>query len=344
VKTGRLVSAALARAPRPGAALARTFLAGAVLTVGGARAQEPPPRPDASLPDLSTPLGKAVDGERRGRIEEALRKGDHEQAQGLLLQAIEREPPSADLLRLLGGVYFVRGNFLGAAVAFKKAEVLAPLDERSRFTLAMSYVVLGRRDWARPEIQKLSESAPRNALYVYWTARFDYDDGQYGAAVKGLLQSIALDGRFVKAHDNLGLSYEALGRNEEAVRSYQEAIRLNREASAPSPWPPLNLGVLLTRLDRLDEAEPLFRESLRADPRFPQGHYQLGVALEKKGRAAEAVQELEEAARLDASYPEPHYALARLYRRSGNIEKADRALELFQRLKKEKSQAGPGAN
>jgi tetratricopeptide (TPR) repeat protein len=311
--------------------------------VPAAHSQEPPSRPDSSLPDLTAPLGKSIDGELRTRIEEALRKGDHERAQTLLLQAIEREPSSPELLRLLGGVYFVRGNYLGAAVAFKKAEVLAPLDERSRFTLAMSYVVLGHRDWARPELQKLSDSAPGNPLYPYWTARFDYDDGQYAAAVKSLLQAIALDARFVKAHDNLGLCYEALGRYDEAIRSYEDAIRLNREGTAHSPWPPLNLGVLLTRLDRLDEAESLFREALRGEPRFAQGHYQLGVALEKKGRAAEAVQELEEAARLDPAYPEPQYALARLYRRSGNPEKADRALELFQTLKRErdKTKAGP---
>jgi tetratricopeptide (TPR) repeat protein len=327
--------------------LARGVLAGGLLAVialaaPAARGQEPPARPDPSLPDLIAPLGKGIGGERRARIEEALRKGAHEQAEALLLEAVEREPPSAELLRLLGGVYFVRGNYLGAAVAFKKAEVLAPLDERSRFTLAMSYVVLGHRDWARPELQKLSASAPRNPLYLYWTARFDYDDAQYAAAAQGFVQVIALDGRFVKAHDNLGLCYEALGKYDEAVRSYQEAIRLDREVSTRSPWPPLNLGVLLARLDRLDEAEPLFRESLRVDPRFPQGHYQLGVALEKKGRTAEAVQELEEAARLDASYPEPHYALARIHRKSGDAEKADRALVLFQKLKKEKGQAGPG--
>jgi len=323
------------------AALARAFLAGAVLVATAADAQEAA-RPDASLPDLSPLRGKTVDREQRARIEEALRAGAYDRAEALLLEAVEQAPQSPELLRLLGGVFFVRGRHLNAAVAFKKAEALAPLDERSRFTLAMSYVVLGRRDWARPELEKLSQAAPPNPLYLYWTARLDYDDGQYAAAVKGLLQALALDPRFVKAHDNLGLCYEALGRHDEAIRSYQEAIRLNREATAPSPWPPLNLGILLTRLDRLDEAEALLRESVRVDPRFPQGRYQLGVALEKKGRAAEAVQELEEAARLDASYPEPHYALARLYRRNRNPEKADRALETFQRLKKEKGQAGPG--
>jgi len=313
----------------------------AVLGALAASAQEPP-RPEGTVVPLDArdldAAGLAVD--RRALIAQALAGGAYEQAQVMLVEEATRNPRSPELLRLLGGVYFVRKEFLGSAIAFKKAEALAPLDERSRFTLAMSYVVLGRRDWARPELQRLSQSAPRNPLYLYWNARLDYDDAKYAAAVDGLLQTIALDPRFVKAHDNLGLSYEALGRNDDAIRSYQEAVRLNREVAAHSPWPPLNLGLLLSRLDRLDEAEPLFRESVRLDPRFPQGHYQLGTALEKKGRAAEAVEELEEAARLDASYAEPQYALARLYRRSGNAEKADRALERFLALKKEKGQAG----
>jgi tetratricopeptide (TPR) repeat protein len=308
-----------------------------------ASAQEPP-RPEGTVVPLDArdldAAGLTVD--RRALIAQALAGGAYEQAQAMLVEEATRNPRSPELLRLLGGVFFVRKEFLGSAIAFKKAEALAPLDERSRFTLAMSYVVLGRRDWARPELQKLCQSAPRNPLYLYWTARLDYDDGKYATAVDGLLQATSLDPRFVKAHDNLGLSYEALGRYDDAIHSYQEAVRLNREVAAHSPWPPLNLGLLLSRLDRLDEAEPLFRESVRLDPRFPQGHYQLGATLEKKGRADEAVKELEEAARLDASYAEPHYALARLYRRQGDAEKADRALERFLALKKERGQArGP---
>lgn len=309
-----------------------------------ASAQERPSVPDLLPPTLDGgDLEKTgPDRERRARIEQALRASAFDRAEALLRDAIEREPTAADLLRLLGGLFFLRHDYLNAAVAIKKAEALAPLDERSRFTLAMSFVVMGRRDWARPELAKLVEAAPGNALYCYWNARLDYDDGQYAGAVRGLLRAIELDRRFVKAHDNLGLSYEALGRYDEAIRSYREAIRLNRELKSPSPWPPLNLGILLTRLDKLDEPESLFREALGADPRFPQGHYQLGALLEKKGRSAEAILELEEAARLDPSYPEPHYALARLFRRSGDAERADRALETFQRLKKQKGQTGSG--
>ncbi|HEY2941746.1 MAG TPA: tetratricopeptide repeat protein [Vicinamibacteria bacterium] len=313
----------------------------AVLVAVTAAAQEPV-RPDATFAPLDAREldTAAVAADRRALIAQALGAGAYERAQTMLVEEVTRNPQAPELLRLLGAVRFMQREYLGAAVAFKKAEVLAPLDERSRFTLAMSYVVLGRRDWARPELQKLSQSAPRNPLYRYWTARLDYDDGKYAAAADGLVHVIALDPRFVKAHDNLGLCYDALGRYDDAIRSYQEAVRLNREGSPGSPWPPLNLGVLLSRLDRQDEAEPLFREAVRLDPRLAQGHYQLGTALEKKGRAEEAVSELEEAARLDASYAEPHYALARLYRRRGDAAKADRALERFLALKKEKGQAG----
>jgi tetratricopeptide (TPR) repeat protein len=304
--------------------------------------QEPYPGAGPPSPDLDALDRATLDDTRRADIARALRERAYERAETLLVEALERQPRSPELLSLLGGVSFVRGHALNAAIAFKKAEALQPLDERSRFTLAMSYVALGRRDWARPELAKLRSSAPRNALYAYWMSRLDYDDGQYATAVQGFLHTIELDPGFTKAHDNLGLSYEALGRFDEAVRSYQAAVSVNREQKSKWPWPALNLGLLLSRLDRPDEAEPLFREALRDDPRFAQGHYQLGVLLERSGRLTDAATSLEEAARLDPAYPEPRYALARVYRRRGEADRADRALQEFQRLKKEKGQTGPG--
>jgi tetratricopeptide (TPR) repeat protein len=313
-------------------------------------AQEAPPRPDPASPSelgtdgLAGGLDKAaLDGESRAHLEDALRTRDYDQAEALLLEAVERAPRSPELLRLLGSVRFLSGKALGAAVALKKAEAIAPLDERSRFTLAMSYVAMGRRAWARPELRTLTQAAPKNTLYLYWTARLDYDDGQYAAAVEGLKRTIEIEPGFMKAHDNLGLAYEALGRSDEAIASYESALRLSRASISRSPWPALNLGLLFARQGRLDEAEALFRESLRADPAFPQGHYQLGTVLEKKGRYDEAKAELEEAARRDTTYPEPQYALARIHRRLGEAEKAHDALELFQKLKNEKAKAASGS-
>jgi tetratricopeptide (TPR) repeat protein len=308
----------------------------------GSTGPQEPPRADPGVapPDARDLDAAHLEGNRRLLIDQALKSGAYDRAEGLLLEAVEGNPASPALLRLLGGVFFVRGEYLSSAVALKKAEALAPLDERSRFTLAMSYIVMGRRGWARPELEKLAGSDAKNPLYPYWIARLEYDEQHYADAVEGFKRALALDPTYLKAHDNLGLAYDALGRYEEANRSYQEAVRLNRDRQAHSPWPALNLGILLTRLDRLDEAEPLLRESAREDPRFAQAHCQLGLVLEKKGRSAEAIAELDQAAQLDPHYPEPHYALARLYRRGRDADKADRALETFLALKKEKGQAG----
>ena len=301
--------------------------------------ETPLPRDHRQLDTLDGDLSAAaIVDQRSARITEALRTRDYERAEALLLEAAEAHPESAEVLRVLGGVFFLRGRPLNAAIAFKKAEALAPLDERSRFTLVMAYVAMGRRDWARPELARLAAAHAGNPLYPYWTGRLDYDDGQYATAVKSLGRALELDPRYMKAHDNLGLCYEALGRFEDAQRSWEEALRLKGEQRVKSPWPALNLGLLLTRLDRLDEAEARFRESIASDPRFPPARYQLGITLEKKGRLAEAVAELEEAARLDPAYPEPQYALSRLYRRAGDQEKADRALQRFQELKQERDE------
>jgi tetratricopeptide (TPR) repeat protein len=318
-----------------------------VLQVASVPVQETPlPRDPRLLETIDGELPFAgIADERSAGITQALRTRDYERAETLLLQAAEAHPKSAEVLRTLGGVFFLRGRPLNAAIAFKKAEAIAPLDERSRFTLVMAYVALGQRDWARPELATLAAAAPANPLYPYWTARLDQDDGHYAAAVESLQRATRLDSRYMKAYDNLGLCYEALGRFDEAERSFEEALRLNRAEKARSPWPALNFGLLLTRLDRPEAAEARFRESLAADPRFPQARYQLGVALEKRGLVAEAITELDEAARLDPAYAEPQYALARLYRRSGDTERADRALERFLELKarqdRQKNQAAP---
>ena len=296
----------------------------------------------AEAPLTAAPVAAAA---ARPDVEAALRAGDYDKAEALLVKEAEATP-SSEVLRLLG-IVFLRGSRpLNAAIALKKAEAIAPLDEPSRFTLAMAYVAMGKRAWARPELEKLAAQAPAKALYPYWLARLDYDDNQYAAAVTKLEKAIALDPAFARAHDNLGLCYEALGRFDDAQKSYETAIRLNGEQKARSPWPPLNLGMLLTRLDRNDEAEARFREALRTDPAFAAAHYQLGVVLEKKGKAGEARNELEDAARLDPSSAETQYALARLYRRTGEADKADAALRRFEELKKQKgpnaNQAGPG--
>ena len=93
-----------------------------------------------------------------------------------------------------------------------------------------------------------------------------------------------------------GEIYITLGRFDEAERSWVEAIRLESAQPTRSPWPALNLGLLMSRLNRLDEAEKYHRESLAIRQRVGDGATadvaeslnNLGNVLRLQGKLAEA--------------------------------------------------------
>ena len=121
--------------------------------------------PSFSLSDL--PLERT----RRLEVEMAIQRRDYKLAERILVEEAERDPKSptaARLLVLAGGIFFLDGEYLNSAIAYKKAETITrprELDERSRFTLAMAYIKLNRRDWARPELREArgaATAAPRS--------------------------------------------------------------------------------------------------------------------------------------------------------------------------------------
>jgi tetratricopeptide (TPR) repeat protein len=267
-----------------------------------------------------------------------LSRRDYKRAETILVEEAQRDPTSArtaKLYTLVGHILFLDGQYLNSAIAWKKAEAIAPLDDQTRFSLAMTYLELNRRDWARDELQKLSRGDPKNPLYLYWLAKLDYDARAYTPAITKLRRVIELDPNMMRAHNDLGLCFDSLGQFDEAVQSFTRAIELNRREEQPSAWPPLNLAVSLISLNRLDEAVALLHEALSYNPKFPQAHYQLGLVLEKEGKFQEAIAPLQQAIGLEPSYPEPHYTLGRIYQRQGKREEAQEEIEKFKKLKKE---------
>jgi tetratricopeptide (TPR) repeat protein len=277
-------------------------------------------------------LPPATGSTAQPELDRALQARDYARAERILADAIARQPKARDLLIQIASVFMMDRKPLNAAIALKKADVLAPLENPLRLQLALAYIAMRRGDWARPELERLALVDPANVIPLYWLARLDYDAGQYASAIRRLQAVVAAEPAFVRAHDNLGLCFEALNQSDEAISHYREAVRLNRAGKAHTVWPALNLGILLRSRGELDEAERLFREALTYDNRFAPAHYQLGALLEQSGRPDEAVRALREAVSNDVDYAEPYYALSRIYRRQGQIGKADAAMSTFQRL------------
>jgi tetratricopeptide (TPR) repeat protein len=293
--------------------------------------------------DLSSITVQAlpIDASVRANLQGAIRSHDYKLAETLLAREVGRHPENPVLLALLGRILFFNGKYLACAIAIKKAEALAPVDERARFILALSYIKLGRDDWARSEFEDLARSDLREPLYPYWLGRIAYKAQNFKAAIANFKLALGLDPNFVRAYDNLGLSYDALGQLDEAIETYGKATRLNRRQKIPSPWPPFDLGSLLARIGKLEEAQPLLQESLKYDPRFPKAYCALGSLWEEEKKNDDAIRELSEAVRFDPSYAAPHYILGKVYQRMGNVEGANNEWRIFQALKKDESKDHP---
>ena len=300
------------------------------------------PAPEA-LPVLGTSgslAGLQLDPSRSAELEGALNRRDYKRAETILLEETQRDPTSAraaQLYTVVGHILFLDGQYLNSAIAWKKAEAIASLDDQTRFSLAMAYLRLNRPDWGRDELQRLSQGDPQNPLYLYWLAKLDYDVRAYTPAISKLRRVIELDPNMMRAYNNLGLCYDSLGQFDEAIESFTRAIELNRRQEQPSAWPPLNLAVSLISLNRLDEAVARLHEALSYNPQFPQAHYRLGLVLEKQRKFEEAIAPLQRAIELDPLYPEPHYTLGRIYQRQGKREEAQEQIERFKKLRKEPS-------
>ena len=179
-------------------------------------------------------------------------------------------------------------------------------------------------------------------IYRYWLARLDYDAGQYASAIRRLQDVVTQAPTFARAHDNLGLCYEALNQPDEAIPHYREAVGSTADDKARSGWPALNLGILLRTRGELEEAETLFREALTYDQHFAPGYYQLGVLLEQRGRMDDAVKALRQRGRRPTPTMRSRTTRwSRIYRRQGRTDEADAALATFQRL--HDGPAGTGA-
>jgi len=292
------------------------------------------PAPQGASPDLS---GLQLTDVRRLELEDAFHRRDYKRAESILVDEAEKDPKSirtAKLLVMVGGIFFLDGQYADSAIAWKKAEAIAPLDDRSRFTLAMAYVKLSRRDWAGAELEKLAAARPQEPLYLYWLARLDYDAQNYAAAITRLQRVVELDPNMMRAYDTLGLCYDYLGQFDEAIKTYDRAVELNRGQSKPSPWPHVDRAISLISLNQLVEAEKNLREALTYDARLPQAHYQLGRVLEIQGEYQRAVESANLAIELNPSYPEPHYLLGRIYHRLGKDQLSKKEIAQFQELKK----------
>jgi Flp pilus assembly protein TadD len=144
---------------------------------------------------------------------------------------------------------------------------------------------------------------------------------------------LALDPKNVFAENGVGIAYEQMDRIDEAEAAYRNAVRWQAASPAQDPTPILNLGRILLKQNRPEEALEYLTRAVELGPEHAATHLQLGKAHSYVKQLESAQRELEKACRLKPDDARLHYMLGRLYREAGMTAPAEREFERFRELK-----------
>jgi tetratricopeptide (TPR) repeat protein len=146
----------------------------------------------------------------------------------------------------------------------------------------------------------------------------------------------------VKALDNLGLVAEGKNDPSQAVLAYKKAIEADAQMITHSEQPYLNLGILLTRLGRPEEAEPWLQKAIKIRPDYAKAHLSLGKTYLAMERVSLSQNELATAVRLQPDDSAAHYFLGRAYYRGGDKVQAAKEFTLAENLMKHQQGSATG--
>jgi tetratricopeptide (TPR) repeat protein len=125
--------------------------------------------------------------------------------------------------------------------------------------------------------------------------------GNLDAAINYNLKALQINSMYADAHFNLGLAYHLQGRLDKSIEYYSKAIRFRPDYAQAYN----NLAVVLYQQGKISKALQTCRDGLLAVPDDSAAadkldlHYNLGLMLEKQGRKDEAVKEFRTALQLD---------------------------------------------
>jgi tetratricopeptide (TPR) repeat protein len=241
-------------------------------------------------------------------------------------------PQSDDALYLLGYVRFRQDQPKESLALFTQAaKRKAPAADDLKI-VALDYVLLNDYTSAARYLEQSLQMNPDDVEARYHLGRVRYQQNQFDPAIAAFEEVLRRNPSDVKAEDNLGLCLEAKGRGDAALAAYRKAIAMESASSLQSEQPYLNLGKLLTTMNRAAEAVPVLTQAAIIAPDSATVHYELGRAQCSLERFEPARAQLEKAVALDPKNSSPHYLLGRIYQRLGKREQATQQFKLTEEL------------
>jgi tetratricopeptide (TPR) repeat protein len=259
-------------------------------------------------------------------------------AEKAIVGRLVNQPRDAVLIAYLAEVRLNQGRPEEAGHLAEEAEQIGGATALRSQLSGLAESAQGHLAAAEKHFRRAIELDPRFVPAHYFLARLLYTRNRFDEAIQESKAVIALSPDFVRAYENLGLSYEGKDDAKGAEEWYREAVRRNAESPNKTEWPPLDYATMLIRQDRTDEARPHLEQALTINPNNAQSHFQMGILLEKAGEPQRSLEELRTAIKLDANLAGALYRAARVCQTLGRTEESQRYFNEYKKLSETKPQ------
>ena len=241
-----------------------------------------------------------------------------------------RVPPEriAGVRKLLAGTPGCLTLLVRALSAASPADRLTLLEEAVKtdesstvagFLLAQELATAGKRLEAISALRKVLQQRPDWPAAHYDLGNAYFDERRYEEAAQEYVRTLALDGDYGPAHENLVRALRAQNADAAKVQARY------RELTAPlgeNGLVLLTLGRLYHEAGNNVEAVKALTRAAQLRPEDAVVHYDLGQVLDRGGSAAQAKNEYLHALELAPNYAKAHNNLGFLYEGEGKLDVA----------------------
>lgn len=215
-----------------------------------------------------------------------------------------QHPDHAMAHYFLGWIHTARGELEEAAERLEEARELSPDQSRVHNTLGEVYVALGRPMDAIEAWKKVLELDPKEIRALHNLAAALYDQGFYDEAINVGKEAIKIGSRSFVPRINVALAYLAKNELDDAEKYMREALDADMDNEISRIDAMVNLGEILARQGRLDDACDTWREVLRVQPGHIDAHFNLGQAARLRGDYEKALEHWDQALRSSSELPD----------------------------------------
>jgi len=199
--------------------------------------------------------------------------------------------------------------------------------------LGLDLTMIQRDDLAEAEFEEAVRLDPRSAEMHYFLARHYMGQSRYPLAKSELETAIRLDPAYMKAYENLAITFDRMGNAGEALRLYLNAVALDKQQAEGWERPYLDLARFYDEQNNPDAALTYIRKALARNPKSDESFFELAKIEREKADWHAALDALQKAIVINPYQAEYYYLLGRTYRQLGRIDESKRAFENYLKYK-----------